>query len=88
MQPYEALQMAHLRFTDLYGQQAEANADLRSLPSASAVRQNLEKALRNYLDLLTIMSDSPDWAPLYQEARVLAQAAQNSHRNPAPDAAQ
>lgn len=77
------LKEAHADFETLYGQQAEANADLRALPSATGVRVGLEKALRKYLDLLTLMNDVPEWEMLYKEISVLATAAKNSHRDSA-----
>jgi len=72
------LKTKHDVFEVLYAEQAEANADLRNLPSASSVRKGLEKALRAYLNLITAMKDLPDWSILYHELKEIVKAAKNS----------
>lgn len=42
-------------FEQIYAEQVEANADLRKIPSATALRRELEKTLRAYLDFVNIM---------------------------------
>jgi hypothetical protein len=75
---YSKLKQAQTDFEALYAEQAEANADLRSLPSATSARKGLEKALRDYFNLLNIMSSQPEWSGLHAEMNELAKAAANS----------
>jgi hypothetical protein len=70
------LKQAQTDFEVLYSEQAEANAELRSLPSATVARKDLEKALRDYLNLLTAMRNIGDWKMLYAEINELVKAAQ------------
>lgn len=67
-------------FEELFGTQAEANADLRQLPSASAIRKSLEGALRDYLSLLESMKKVEDWKMLYLDINEVVKAAANSHK--------
>ena len=69
------LQQAQDDFEKLYAQQAEANADLRQLPSASAIRKTLEKALKNYFGLLENMKAVAGWEGLYHEVNEYVKAA-------------
>lgn len=68
----------HETFETVFGEQAEANADLRQMTSASAIRRDLEKNLKTYLNLLTAMKDVPDWKLLYSDTNELVKAAKNS----------
>lgn len=68
----------HETFETVFGEQAEANADLRQMTSASAIRKDLEKNLKTYLNLLTAMKDVPDWKLLYSDTNELVKAAKNS----------
>lgn len=72
-------------FETAYAQQAEANADLRTLPSASAIRQRLEKALRDYYDLLTAMKDVSGWEMIYADINEIVKAAVQSNRDNGDD---
>ncbi len=72
------LKTTQQEFELLYSQQAEENANLHSLPSASAVRKDLEKALRNYFNLLTVMKEQPDWKMLYSDINEQVKTAVNS----------
>ncbi len=74
---FEELRMADDFFKKLYAEQAEANADLRSLPSASKIRKNLEAALRDYFNLLESMQTVPDWEGIYGDINELVKAADN-----------
>lgn len=71
----------HESFETLFGEQAEANADLRQMTSASAIRKDLEKNIKTYLNLLTAMKDVPDWKLLYSDTNELVKAAKNSEVN-------
>lgn len=80
---YEEVKQAQQDFEESYAVQAEANTDLRSLPSASAIRKRLEKALRNYLDTLTSMKEEEGWEKIYIEISELAKGVKS---NASPDA--
>lgn len=71
---FETLKNQQQVFETLYSEQAEANADLRSLPSATAIRKDLEKSLRAYLDFVAVMKNQPEWKELYQEINELVKA--------------
>jgi uncharacterized protein YbaR (Trm112 family) len=72
---YNQLKQAQIDFEKIYAEQAEANAELRGLPSATSARKQLEKALRDYLNLLTAMRSLPDWSNLYNEINEMVKAA-------------
>ena len=72
------LKTKHQHFEQLYTEQVEANADLRKMPSATAIRRDLEKSLKSYLDLISIIKTQPDWADFYQEVNELVKSARNS----------
>ena len=65
-------------FEQIYAEQVEANADLRKIPSATALRRELEKTLRAYLDFVNIMKVQKDWEGVYQEINEIVKAARNS----------
>lgn len=71
---FTELKQKQLHFEQIYSEQAEANADLRKLPSATAIRRELEKALRTYFDYLTVMQNLPQWNALYLEINELVKA--------------
>lgn len=68
----------HEALETVFGEQAEANADLRQMTSASAIRKDLERNLKTYINLLTAMKDVPDWKILYSDTNELVKAAKNS----------
>ncbi|MDO4763135.1 MAG: DUF6261 family protein [Flavobacteriaceae bacterium] len=65
-------------FETIFAEQSEANAELRKIPSATALRKDLEKALRTYLDFLKVMKSQPVWEDLYQDINELVKAAKSS----------
>lgn len=67
-------------FEKMFGEQSEANADLREIPSASSVRRSLETALRSYFDLLEAMKDVEGWEMIYLDVSEIVKAAVQSHR--------
>lgn len=67
----EELKTAQQHFETLYAEQAEANAQLRALPTASAIRGKIESALRNYFGLIKAMKDLPEWEMIYAEINEL-----------------
>lgn len=72
------LKTKHIDFEVLFAQQAEANADLRQIASASSSRKDLEQVLRSYFNLITAMKDLPDWTKLYHDLNEIVKAAKNS----------
>lgn len=71
---FAELKQKQTDFEAIFADQATANADLRKLPSASAVRKTLEKSLRAYLDFLSVMQHQPQWNALYLEVSELVKA--------------
>ncbi|RXM38324.1 hypothetical protein BOQ62_17255 [Chryseobacterium sp. CH21] len=65
-------------FEMVFAEQAGANADLRQLTSASAIRKDLEKTVKSYLNLLTVMNEVSGWGLLYNDTNELVKAAKNS----------
>jgi hemoglobin-like flavoprotein len=65
-------------FEMLFAEQAEANADLRLMASATIVRKNLEKAIKAYLGLLTAMKAVEGWQAIYADIAEIVKAAKNS----------
>ncbi len=68
---FNELKAAQQNFETVYAQQAEANANLRNLPSATGSRKNLEIALRNYFNLLTAMKNISGWEMIYADINEL-----------------
>ncbi len=75
---FEALKTVQKEFETVYKEQAEANADLHNIPSATEIRRYIEKALRNYFTLLTAMKNVAGWELIYQEINELVKSARNS----------
>ena len=75
---FTEMKTKHEAFEAMFADQAEANADLRQMTSASSIRKDLEKNLKTYLNLLTAMKDVPDWQLLYSDTNELVKAAKNS----------
>lgn len=71
---FTALKQKQTYFEQIFSEQATANADLRKLPSASAIRKSLEKALRTYFDYLAAVQNLPQWNALYLEISELVKA--------------
>lgn len=75
------LKQAQADFEEIYAEQAEANAELSSLPSASSIRKSLETALRNYYNFLRAMKDEEDWKLLYEDIRQIVKGITNTVSN-------
>ena len=75
---FDDLKTKHQAFEVIFAEQAEANADLRQLSSATSTRKELEQVLRSYLNLITAMKDVPDWTKLYHDLNEIVKAAKNS----------
>jgi hypothetical protein len=69
----------HEAFETLFSEQAGINADLRQLKSASAIRRDLEKNLKSYIRLLTLMKGVSGWELFYNDVNELVKAAKNSY---------
>lgn len=65
-------------FEQIFAEQAGANANLRQMKSASAIRRDLEKTLKSYFALITAMKKVADWELLYADINELVKAAKNS----------
>ncbi|UKB81398.1 DUF6261 family protein [Chryseobacterium sp. MEBOG07] len=72
------MRIKHQSFELLFAEQAEQNADLRLMNSASAIRKDLEKTLKTYMNLLTVMKEVSGWELLYSDTNELVKAAKNS----------
>ncbi|MCS3869305.1 transcriptional/translational regulatory protein YebC/TACO1 [Chryseobacterium ginsenosidimutans] len=75
---FSEMKSKHNAFETLFAEQAEANADLRQMKSASVIRKDLEKTLKSFLTLITAMKDVPDWQSLYFDINELTKAGENS----------
>lgn len=75
---FNEMKTKHEDFEVIFADQAEANADLRQMTSASAIRKDLEKNLKAYLNLLTVMKEVRGWELLYSDTNELVKAAKNS----------
>jgi len=75
---FTEMKTKHEAFETVFANQAEANAELRQMASASAIRRDLEKNLKIYLNLLTAMKEVPGWELLYNDTNELVKAAKNS----------
>lgn len=64
---FNDLKTKHQAFETVFAEQAEANADLRTIASASSTRKELEQRLRSYFSLITAMKDMPEWSKLYYD---------------------
>lgn len=65
-------------FEILFSEQAGINADLRQMQSASAIRKSLEKNLKSYIRLLTLMKGVSGWELFHNDVNELVKAAKNS----------
>lgn len=62
---FNSLKEVQNRFESIFSEQAESNAELRKTKSASIKRKDLEKALKGYLDYITLMKDIEGWGDIY-----------------------
>ena len=76
---YELMKSAHQNFELNFGEQTAANAELRSMESATSLQNKLVTALRNYLHYVEVMSSiDAGWTALYGELNETVKAAMNS----------
>ena len=77
---FEILKTAQSGFENLVLEQTSANAKLRMMGTASILRADLEKALHNYLTLVTAMNQLEAWDKLYLALNEYVKSARNSQR--------
>lgn len=75
---FNEMKTKHEAFEQIFADQAEANADLRQMSSASAIRKDLEKNLKSYFNLLMAMKEVSGWELFYSDTNELVKAAKNS----------
>lgn len=80
---FAEMKSKHENFEVIFAGQAEANAELRQMTSASAIRKDLEKNLKSYINLLTAMKDVTGWELFYNDTNELVKAAKNSYQQKA-----
>lgn len=78
---FNDMKSKHEAFELIFAEQAGANANLRMMKSATAIRRDLEKTLKSFLNLITAMKDVPDWKLLYADLNEHVKAAKNSTKN-------
>ncbi|MDO5104410.1 DUF6261 family protein [Capnocytophaga sp.] len=72
---FETMKVKHEEFKMHFNQQAQANAELREKTSATKQRKELERDLRRFLDLVTLMFDADAWVSLYNNLNEFVKAA-------------
>lgn len=78
---FNDMKSKHEAFEIIFAEQAVANANLRLMKSATAIRRDLEKTIKSFLSLITAMKDIKDWKLLYADLNELVKAAKNSTLN-------
>lgn len=72
---FNDMKSKHEAFEIIFAEQAVANANLRLMKSATAIRRDLEKTIKSFLSLITAMKDIQDWKLLYADINELIKAA-------------
>ncbi|HEX7870898.1 MAG TPA: DUF6261 family protein [Chryseobacterium sp.] len=78
---FNDMKSKHEAFELIFAEQAGANAQLRQMKSATAIRRDLEKTIKSFLNIITAMKDVPDWKLLYLDLNEQVKAAKNSTQN-------
>ncbi len=78
---FNEMKAKHEAFELLFAEQAGANANLRQMKNASAIRRDLERILKSFLYMIAAMKDIQDWRLLYADMNELVKAAKNSTLN-------
>lgn len=71
---FNVLKAKHEEFKTYFDEQAEANAELRKLKSATTLRKELEKNLRRFLELVSLMNEAGLWSALYNKLNEFVKA--------------
>lgn len=74
---FEELKTKNEIFNTNFKEQAQANAELREITSATKQRKELERDLRRFLDFTTLMFDADEWVSLYNNLNEFVKAAKN-----------
>lgn len=77
---YTALKNAQMAFEKISAEQTDANSALRQQASASGIRRNLERSLRDLFSLVSAMENVPEWRDLYHDLNELIKEARQSNR--------
>ncbi len=75
---FEEMKSTQEAFEAVFTDQVQANAGLRTMKSASAIRRDLEKKIKSLLNLSTAMNGVPGWGQFYSDTSELVKAAKNS----------
>lgn len=75
---FEDMRSRQTAFEQIFAEQAGKNANLRQMQSASSTRRTLEKVLKSFLNLITVMKNVPGWELFYADVNELVKAAKNS----------
>ncbi len=75
---FNELKTKQENFEKVFSDQAQANAVLRQMKSATSLRKSLEKTLKPFLNFVTAMKDVDLWKDLYSELNEFVKAAKNS----------
>lgn len=77
---YTALKNAQMAFEKISAEQTDANSVLRQQASASGIRRNLERSLRDLFSLVSAMENVSGWSDLYHDLNELIKEARQSNR--------
>ena len=72
---FNELKSTYQDFKVVFDQQAQANSELRNSKSATDLRKEVEKDLRRFLELVTLMFDTEQWKSLYAKLNEFVKAA-------------
>ena len=75
---FNAMKNKQADFEIIFGEQADANAELRQTQSASSIRRGLEGALKSFYGFLTSLKNVPNMSDAYLEIYELVKSAKNS----------
>jgi len=77
---FNEMKLLQNTFEQVFAEQAEINAKLRQMKSASAIRRDLEKILKSFFNFITAMNTLPAWELLYADISELVKVAKNSKK--------
>lgn len=78
---FNMLKNEHEQFVKLYGEQAEANTELRKSRSATEIRKEMHRALRRFLDYVTLMTSEKEFESLYYHLNEYIKAGRRTIRS-------
>lgn len=71
---FEDLKAKQQEFNQVFAEQIVENADLRKTKSATSARKDLEQAIRDYLNFITLMKSQPVFSDLYAKLNEVVKA--------------